>query len=285
MGNQEYGPPPSKEPIGYGPPPSGNPVGFGAPPPVAGPPVASPPVMPPAPMPLTQYPQAYPSAYPPASPQAYPSAYPSAFPPPLGGARSDRNWMGITSLVLGLVGGGLLGLAFGIGGIRAAKEGRANNRTLAIWGVVTNIVSPIVLLGFALSVGNFGTAFNNNSVSYDNLAIGDCVKEPGGYGDAGGELDSVYLSVIPCEEEHWGQVYFSAPIEASTYPGDAEVDAQSVAICESDGAYDKVDSRFWPKMYYTSIVPTRSAWQHNHTVLCVLTSSDGPLSRSWVVEP
>ena len=274
MGNQEYGPPPS-----------GNPVGFGAPPPVAGPPGASPPVMPPAPMPLTQYPQAYPSAYPPASPQAYPSAYPSAFPPPLGGARSDRNWMGITSLVLGLVGGGLLGLAFGIGGVKAANEGRANNRTMSIWGVVLNIVSPIVLIVFAVSGGHFGDAFMTNNVAYNKLSIGDCLKEPGGYNDEGGKLDSNYLTVLPCDEEHWGQVYFSAPIESSTYPGVAEVDAQSVTICESDAAYNNVDSSFWPQMYYTSIVPTRSAWRDNHTVLCVLTSSNGPVWRSWMVEP
>lgn len=277
MGNQEYGPPPSGEPIGFGPQQSGNPVGFGAPPPVAGPPGASPPAIPQASSPPPPYPSAYPPAYPP--------PYPSAYPAPTASARSDRNWMGITSLILGLVGGGLLGLAFGIGGVKAAKEGRANNRTMSIWGVVLNIVSPIVLIVFAVSVGNSGGAFFSNSVAYNKLSIGDCVKEPGGYNDEGGQLDSNFLTVLPCDEEHWGQVYFSAPIESSTYPGDAEVDAQSVTICESDAAYNKVDSSFWPQMYYTSIVPTRSAWRDNHTVTCILTSSNGPVWRSWMVEP
>ena len=77
MENQEYGPPPSGEPIGYGaPPPYPYPAGVAS---------SSP----------------YPPSYPPSYPPAFPPPYPPAYAPPLQSAREDRNWMGTTSLVLG----------------------------------------------------------------------------------------------------------------------------------------------------------------------------------------
>lgn len=105
-----------------------------------GTPVPSPPPMnapPPsyAPPPIQQNPAYSTVAYPPAPPTGY--AYAANY----YAANTSDNWMGIASLVLSLA--SLLfgitcipGVIFGHMGLAAARKGRANNRGLALAGVI-----------------------------------------------------------------------------------------------------------------------------------------------------
>ena len=82
--------------------------------------------------------------------------YPPPSPSTSWGASSSKNWMGITSLVLGVtcIGAGLVGAIFGHLGLAACRRGEANNRGLALAGVIVNysmIGLGLVGLVFALA--------------------------------------------------------------------------------------------------------------------------------------
>ena len=270
MGNEDYGPPPSGEPIGHGAlPPSSYPPGSY--PPHAYPPNAYPPGSYPAPTP---------------SMAVFPAAYPAAYPPGLPVARTDRNWMGIASLVLGLLGGGLLGLGFGIGGIMAANEGRATNRKMSIWGVVLNTTLPIILFIAAVSAGVLSDAFSTDRVDYNQLAVGDCVQEPSGWNDAGSDLDAVGIERVSCDEIHWGEVYFEAILPGTVYPGDDEIVVLSEDVCFSDAAALNVSPEHVDEAFVYYIMPTDEAWlDGDREVTCFLSNEDHSLAESWTVEP
>lgn len=99
-------------------------------------PVPQPPVNIPPPPVAQHYPQATAVAYPP-PPPGYGYGYPPMYAP----GSEAKNWMGITSLVLSLatlaVGFTCIGgIIFGHMGLAAAKRGEANNRGIALAGVI-----------------------------------------------------------------------------------------------------------------------------------------------------
>jgi len=59
-------------------------------------------------------------------------------------ASSEQNWFGIVALVTGLLGLGVIPLTFGILGVRAARQGRANNRGMSVAGVVLGALGVLV---------------------------------------------------------------------------------------------------------------------------------------------
>ncbi|WP_297081474.1 DUF4190 domain-containing protein [uncultured Demequina sp.] len=86
-------------------------------------------------------------AYPPQ--YAYPGTY---------RAGTQKNWMGIISLVLSLVGlltwfTAIPGIVFGHLGLAAAKRGEANNRGLSLGGLITGYV--VLVLGILATIAIF----------------------------------------------------------------------------------------------------------------------------------
>lgn len=80
---------------------------------------------------------------------------------------TNRNGMGIASLVLGIIMvalgalpivwiAGVLGIIFGAIGVKRANRGEATNRTMAIWGLVLSIIGT-VLWGIA----KFAAGYNS----------------------------------------------------------------------------------------------------------------------------
>jgi hypothetical protein len=249
MGNQEYGPPPSGEPIWTG----------------------------------AQLPA---SEQDPTPPSAYPPGYPPTSPPPLGAIRVDRNWMGVTSLVLGLMGGGPLGAIFGGLGISAAKVGRATNKTMATWGLVLNISMPIILVGGFLEAGLATGGFVDNRVPYTKIAVGECVQRPAGLNGEGQETSVRYFTRVPCDEKHWGQVYHRGVLRSGDYPSKEEMVALSEDACYSDEAMAKISPEHLDEIYVTYFYPKQEAWDNfDRSVLCFVFDRDHTLAESWVVEP
>ncbi len=267
MGNQEYGPPPSGEPIWTGAQP------------VAGERGPTPPsAYPPGSLPVS----AMPAAYPP----PHPAAYPPAYPPPLGVIRVDRNWMGITSLVLGLMGGGLLGAIFGGLGISAAKVGRATNKTMATWGLVLNISVPVILVGGFLSVGLATGGFVDDRVPYTKIAVGECVQRPPGLSGEGKETSVRYFTRVPCDEKHWGQLYHRGVLRSGDYPSKEEMVRLSDDACYSEEAMATINPEHFDETYVTYFYPKQEAWDSfDRSVLCFAFDRDHTLAESWVVVP
>jgi hypothetical protein len=111
------------------------------------------------------------------------------------------------------------------------------------------------------------------------------VLEPGGWNDSGGVLDGNHLKVVPCANEHWGQVYYTKAVQGATYPGDDAMNAKSVEFCESDEAVKNVKAEYGPDWSYGSLLPTAVSWIDFREVLCILVPKSGTLKQSWVVGP
>lgn len=71
--------------------------------------------------------------------------------------RSDKNWLGITSLILSIVGVSLGGVIFGHLGLGAVKRGEASNRGIALagtiigWvGLALGVIAVVLAISFSL---------------------------------------------------------------------------------------------------------------------------------------
>jgi len=287
MGNQEYGPPPSGEPIWTGAQPLAG--ERGPTPPSAYPPGSLPVSASPAAYPqpyAAAYPQPYAAAYPQPYAAAYPQPYPQVYPPQFGATGTDRNWMGTASLVLSLVGVWLLGLIFGILGINAAKSGRANNRAMSIWGVSISVVSVIVIVSMVVILSAGNRSLFGDRVSYSELAVGDCVQEPAGWVDGGSDLRAPDVTRVSCAKVHWGQVYYLDVLGGTDYPGDDAVQASVDDLCYSDAAAANVDPEHLDQVAVFYIMPTADSWLYgNRYVICLASDARHTLTESWVVVP
>lgn len=116
-----------------------------------------------------------------------------SYPPPgsqEGYAESrPRNGMGTAALVLGILGillsiflvGGLLGvlaIILGVVGLGRARRGEANNRGVAIGGIVTGVIA-VLLVGALIALGV--AFFQANEDEFNNLQ--DCLEQADGQAD------------------------------------------------------------------------------------------------------
>ena len=203
---------------------------------------------------------------------------------PMDPPRKDKNWLGVASVISGILGAVPLAIGFGIGGLKAAKERRADNRPVAIVGLVASVAAPLVYTVLALSYFGLSNTLAAKSITYSDLSVGDCVLEPRGWENAEDTINSSFLKVVPCGNEHWGQIYFTERVNAATYPGNDAMDAKAVEYCESDAALNNVKAEFWPRMHYGSLLPTGKSWENYRTIVCILMPESGTLSQSWVVD-
>ena len=305
------------------PPPPGPPLPPGSPGAMADPPfapIASPPAPPVPPVPPASAGSAPiatpPGAYGYPAPSAGGIMYPPPPPSSSWGASSAKNWMGITSLVMGVtcIFAGLIGAIFGHMGLAACRRGEANNRGLALAGVIVNYsMIGLGLVGFAVSAAtgddgrsatpthtsgfatqraepsvepSFGAAASHpldaslavSSYWYD-LAIGNCVSdfyaaEP----DASGEYPFVDPVVVPCSESHYGEVYALALIGGTEPPNDAVFQAHMAQLCEGSAFEDYVgvSDYFSSALYYDTLYPSPEAWKDGgHEMVCVLVDESG----------
>ena len=267
---------------------------------------------------------------PPGSPGAAvpppPLAYPSANPPPGGyvsppsppgtwGASNGKNWMGIVSLILGLTcfASGIIGAIFGHLGLSACARGEANNRGIALAGVIVNYVMlALGLVGLAITVAadsdspssipthssGFATQGTDSpeTVATDDLAthpldpaqtkasywydltIGDCITSM--YAEeqpVEGEYLFVDPTVLPCDEVHYGEVYAIAGIGGFEPPSDATFEAHRQQLCEGRAfeEYVGVSDYYESSIYYDVLYPNDSAWKDGgREMVCVLYEED-----------
>jgi len=243
-------------------------------------------------------------------------------PPPPGsgyGSSGAKNWMGITSLVLGvsLVGAGLLGVIFGHLGLSANKRGEANNRGIALAGVIANY--SVILLGAIglLIVGLVGgdsegsptpthtSGFAQPEPAPDqtdsgaidftrgwddtvattgdwwDLSVGDCVTELW-IDQPDGSYDLSEPSIIPCGASHYGEVYAIARIDDGPPVNDATYEHIVAEVCEGPrfADYFAVDY-FESELYYDWVFPSDDYWKNGaRDFVCVATEEDGETTGS-----
>jgi hypothetical protein len=141
--------------------------------------------------------------YPPQPGQGPPGGYPPPDQAPAGGhptagypaARPRRNGMGVTALVLGVVGLtlvllllfsplgaflGLLAVLFGILGLMRANRGEADNRGQAVAGLVTGGIALLVGVFLTISIGTWFATHVNDFNDFGRCmedAVGSAARE------------------------------------------------------------------------------------------------------------
>ncbi|WP_084125224.1 DUF4190 domain-containing protein [Demequina sp. NBRC 110054] len=203
--------------------------------------------------------------------QPYGQPYAAAAMP--GGSRTDKNWMGLTSLVLGLVGVSLGGVILGHMGLSAVKRGEADNRGVALAGTIIGWISTaffLIWLAFvavwyvagtesASTLGDAEYTWEDSTPEASESATADPyadLAQPGdgvfGYDEAaryfivyvdgnvseGTCLAPSYtsgydLDVVDCSEEHVGEIYYTAPLADLMVDGDVTSDESFAAYGEA----------------------------------------------------
>ncbi|MBE1875183.1 septum formation family protein [Myceligenerans pegani] len=83
------------------------------------------------------------------------------------------------------------------------------------------------------------------------------------------------LPVMPCDEEHTGEIYAEKDLANGEYPGEKDVTDEADAFCESEFeafvGLPYADS----ELYFWSFYPTEESWeQEDRTIQCVVQSEE-----------
>jgi hypothetical protein len=112
------------------------------------------------------------------------------------------------------------------------------------------------------------------------IALGDCIDLGAldGYGEAaeGDEFEVEVVPVVPCADEHTGEVYAELVMEGDKYPGDKAVSKRFDEWCH-DEFETFVGVPFDDSAYsYTGFYPTKDTWRQlgDRTLQCIVTSEE-----------
>jgi hypothetical protein len=222
-------------------------------------------------------PQDYPpQGYPPQGhpPQGYP---PQGYPPPDPGV----NGFAVASLVLGIIGGILLSVIFGIVALVQMRRRPYRGKGMAIAGLVLSGVwvlglATVIVLAIASEADrdSSGQVTGSGSVSTEKLRPGDCVN------DLKDSDNVLSLPAVPCAQPHEGEVFATFTIPGATWPGDSQVQAAAERGCSDrlPGYAPTVDQESVELVY---LHPTQRSWtQGDHGVTCIAVNPDGPTTGS-----
>lgn len=211
------------------------------------------------------------------------SAAPHEWQAPPGSTDGSTDGFAMASLIFGLIGGPLLGVIFGIVGLRRIKRSGRPGRRLAIAGLVLSGLWTLGLIGIiaAVAAGQAdrdvtGKVTASGDVALDQLQVGDCTAPlPEG--------ESRTLPVVPCDTAHTGEVFAIFPLQATDYPGDEEVARFSEGGCEQAVTAEveaAIGQTPYDLVYYT---PTAQTWAvGDRTVICLLVAPSGQTTGSVV---
>jgi hypothetical protein len=198
--------------------------------------------------------------------------------------QQTTNGMSIASLVLGLTCVPILGVIFGIVGLRQIKRNGQRGRGMAIAGVTLNGIGTI-LLAVVVTLAVIG-AMNEGNTQVRNLNAGQCFNTVGDslsdYGNSGARSTSV--DVVDCERAHDAEAFDVFEIDSTPdepFPGVDEESTVAQHTC-STGARDYLDGkspRSGTGLYF--YLPPKSGWErHQRTVICFFGSRDGKVTGS-----
>ncbi|WP_460755461.1 septum formation family protein [Myceligenerans cantabricum] len=108
------------------------------------------------------------------------------------------------------------------------------------------------------------------------VEIGDCLD----IAQLENQATFTDLPVVPCGEEHTGEIYAEKDLANGEFPGKKEVADEADAFCESEFEPFVGMSFADSELYFWSFYPTEESWaQDDRTLQCVL-ESDKPVTAS-----
>ena len=216
---------------------------------------------------------------PPLTPGGY--HYPTDRPAP------GTNGFAIASFVLGLLGGVLLSVIFGIVALTKLRDRPQRGKGLAIAGLC---LSGAWLVGIAavLVVGSLTAAqrsattsqiTKSGDLSVLSLRAGDCFQNPSGSKPDPGVVQVV--TAVPCSSSHNAQVIALLPVPGSAYPGGDAFGAQGPPGCRASVRAVVDRSKLTATMQLLWLYPLPQAWANGQrTISCVIVDSSQDLTSS-----
>lgn len=216
-----------------------------------------------------------------------PGAPPAAGPPPPYGQAPAPSTDGfaVTSLVLSLLGGGLIAVLFGVLALRRVRRSGRPGRGLAIAGIVVGAITALLVAGLVVAavVGDAerddgGAVTAAGDVSLDDLRVRDCTG-------ALPEQEVLTLRVVPCSEPHTAEVFAVFALEGENFPGEDQARRFSEGGCDRElgillGA--QVETAPYELFYFS---PTEESWSlGDRTVICLLTAPSGGSLTGSVID-
>jgi hypothetical protein len=136
--------------------------------------------------------------------------------------------------ILGIVGGVLLAIPFGIAGLVRTSRRRRRGRGMAVAGLAISAawiavaVVLIVIVAAQQPVRSAdGTVVRQGSASPVDLRVGDCVK----LGDLSSSPTVHKVTVTPCSMLHNAQVFGIVKSTDSAYPGQSTLEQEGLDSC------------------------------------------------------
>ena len=212
---------------------------------------------------------------------------------------TGKNWMGLAAVIASLVGAGLVGIVLGHLALRAVRVREATNRGLALAGTVLGYASVVAVGGALVATGAlagippFGgsgaapgvtitPATASDAYVVDStlttadrwfgLALGDCILAFD-TGATPGDSTIEKPKVVPCTDEHYGEVYAIASIKGDTPPDDATFRLQTREVCAGPlfSTYVGVAAYADSSLYYDVLYPAQRSWENGtHQMVCLL---------------
>jgi hypothetical protein len=207
------------------------------------------------------------------------SYYPAARPAP------GTSGFAIAAFILGLVGGVLLSVIFGIVALRKLRKRPQRGKGLAIAGLC---LSGVWLLGFtgvfvessltAAQRSATGQITKDGHLGVLSLRAGDCFQNPSGSQPASAITQ---VTAVPCTNPHDAQVIALLPVPGSAYPGRDAFRAQAQPGCSASLKAVADNSKLTATMNLLWLYPLPQAWaEGQRTISCLVVDSSKDLTSS-----
>ena len=108
------------------------------------------------------------------------------------------------------------------------------------------------------------------------IAVGDCLDDR----DVPTEVTAV--PIVDCDEPHDSEVFARTLATGTTFPGDAELEAQLTEFCQGDAFTDFVGVGYVDSEYFTGgYYPTAASWASgDRELLCTVHAEDAKTTGS-----
>jgi hypothetical protein len=224
--------------------------------------------------------------YPPPVPSGTP--FPGMVPPPVAQSSTKNNWQGVVAAIMGLLGSPLFGVLFGVLGLRSVKARTANNRGLALTGIIAGSSWLMLLIAgvICFEILGWGRPAGSTYVGFDRLEVGDCFAKDGDAFEGEGMSDVTGLYVVDCAREHHGQVYYIGAMTETTFPGLEESSAIAEEGCLSERAIGMLDLDKGGDLPIFKLFPSSETWREGDRLYdCMVISEAEDLVGSVLLTP
>jgi len=199
--------------------------------------------------------------------------------------KQTTNGLAVTSFILGLIGGTILSLIFGIVGLMQIRSRGQRGRGFAIAGIALSVI----WIGVAVTLIANGTISFSKQPSAAGVAkpgrinifalrVGDCFQNPPPSQSAVGVTD---VSVVPCTTAHNAQVFAQFDATNARYPGSATLVKEAQTGCQSRISANVNRSKITRTMTLRFLYPEPQSWANGRRLItCLIVDSTKDLTST-----